>query len=136
MQALITLKSIIMKKLALLFGIVILSLNVFGQNRGDMYILAGASASAGKIEGSSYNSNGSVASTTKEPMSTNFGIDLGFAYFVAKNFRLELGLSGYYEKDPREKRGARVRADGAPKFCVLTGSLSGNRRGPARIRHG
>ena len=118
LQVPITLKSIIMKKLALLLGIVILSLNVFCQNRGDMYIMTGAKASLGKIEGTTYNSTGSVVSTEKEPLSTYLGIDVGFGYFVAKNFRLELALSGYYEKNPREKASAIWLNNKYKGFCV------------------
>ena len=83
-----------------------------------MYILTTASASVGKIEGTTFNTNGSVASSAKEPMKTYLGIDVGFGYFVARNFRLELCLSGYYEKDPREQTSGVWLNNKYKGFCV------------------
>lgn len=89
-----------MKKLVLFFGIVILSLNVFGQNKGEMYILTDASASFGQVKANGFTHNGSVISTTEKPRNTYLGFDAGFGYFVANNFRLELCLGISYEKQP------------------------------------
>ena len=92
-----------MKKLVLLIGIFIFSMNVFAQNRGEMYIITSATTSFGQTYGNTFNSNGVLASTTEKPLNTYLSFDAGFGYFVANNFRLELCVGAYYEKDPREK---------------------------------
>ena len=93
-----------MKKLVILIGIVVLSMNVFSQNKGDMYILTSATASFGQMHGSMYNPiNGVLVSSIDEPLDTYLELGTGFGYFAANNFRLEICLSAYYEKDPREK---------------------------------
>lgn len=91
-----------MKKLLLLFGVVILSLNVFAQNKGDMYVLTSVNASFGQMSSYQIYNNQSTL-YAEEPMDTQLGLGLGFGYFVANNFRLELVVSGYSVKSPREK---------------------------------
>lgn len=92
-----------MKRLVLLIGIVIFSMNAIAQDRGDMYILTSATASFGRSYGNTFDNHGIPVSTTEKPLNTYLGVDLGFGCFVAKNFRLELSLGAYYERDPREK---------------------------------
>ena len=91
-----------MKKLLLLFGVVILSMNVFAQNKGDMYVLTSVKASFGKMSSYQiYNNHSSLYA--EQPMDTQLGLGIGFGYFVANNFRLELVVSGYSVKSPREE---------------------------------
>ena len=97
------LKSSFMKRLALLIGIVMLSMNVFAQSKGEMYILTSASASFGQIESNTYNSDGTIASTTKSPLNTNLGLNAGFGWFMVNNCRVELSLGVFREKRPREQ---------------------------------
>jgi hypothetical protein len=81
-----------MKKLLLLFGVVILSFNVFAQNKGDKYVMALMNASFKKVSSNS----------TEEPWSAYLGLGTGFGYFIDKNCRLELDLGVYYQNDPIE----------------------------------
>ena len=103
LQSVFTLKSVIMKKLVLLIGIVILSMNVFAQERGDKYFVTSASASFGSLYQKI--SNGHQSIIFEQPMETDLGLQLGFGWFVAKNFRLELCLNANYEQVPREQSG-------------------------------
>ena len=102
MQAVITLKSNVMKKLALLVGLVAFTITAFAQSKGEMYVLTSASASFGKVRSDTYNINGSIANTTEEPYDTYLGFDAGFGWFAANNFRLELCLGVSYVKNPWE----------------------------------
>ena len=82
----------IIAPLLLLFGVVILSLNVFAQNKGDKYVMALMNASFKKVSSNS----------TEEPWSAYLGLGTGFGYFIDKNCRLELDLGVYYQNDPIE----------------------------------
>lgn len=93
-----------MKKIALLIGIVFLSMNIFAQNKGEMYVLTSASASFGKMTGEEvygFQSN----ETYQQPMDTYFDLSLGYGVFVAQQFRLELALSAYSQRYPQEETG-------------------------------
>ena len=91
-----------MKKLALLVGLVAFSITAFAQSKGEMYVLASASASFGKVRSDTYNFNGSIANSTEEPCNTYLDFAAGLGWFVANNFRLELCLGVSNEKKPRE----------------------------------
>lgn len=96
-----------MKRLVLLIGVIILSVNVFAQSKGEIYVLTSALASFGKMRSESTITligNQTYTVTSEQPMNTNLEFDLGFGWFVAKNFRLELALGAYSEKEPREKQ--------------------------------
>ena len=90
-----------MKKLSLLVGLIVLSIGTFAQSKGEMYVLASASASFGKVRSDTYNLNGLITNTTEDPSKTYLDFDAGFGWFAANNFRLELCLGVSYEKDPR-----------------------------------
>lgn len=92
-----------MRKLVLLVGLVALSIGAFAQSKGEMYVLTTGHVSFGNVKEQSFNNNGMVTNTTKQPLTTYLRFDAGFGYFVANNFRLELGLGAYYEKHPREQ---------------------------------
>lgn len=92
-----------MKRLALLIAVVALSLNVFGQDKGEVYLLTSVSGSFGQQKSNTYNYNGTVASTTESPWDTKLGFNAGVGWFAAKNFRLELALGVSNEKQPREQ---------------------------------
>ena len=82
-----------MKRLVLLIGVVILSVNVFAQSKSEIYTLTSASASFGKMRSETITTlmgGQTLTSTSEQPLNTNLGFDVGFGWFVAKNFRLEL----------------------------------------------
>ena len=99
----IYLKPNIMKKLAFIIGIVLFSMNVFSQEKGEKYFVTSASASFGSLYQKI--SNGHQSIIYEQPLDTDLGLQLGFGWFVAKNFRLELCLSGDYQQMPREQSG-------------------------------
>ncbi len=77
-------------------------MNVFAQSKGDMYVLTTVNASFGKTSSYQiYNNQSSLYA--EQPMDTQLGLGIGFGYFLANNFRLELVVSGYSVKSPREK---------------------------------
>ncbi|MBP5710429.1 MAG: hypothetical protein J6W84_05585 [Bacteroidales bacterium] len=92
-----------MKKLFLLISFVAMSTIGFTQNKGEKYIVTTANVSFGNLLSEITDGYQSVSS--EKPLSTNIGIGAGFGYFVAKNFRIELCLSGYVESNPAEKLG-------------------------------
>lgn len=92
-----------MKKLFLFISFVALSTIGFAQNKGEKYFVTSANVSFGNL--SSEVTDGYQSVVSKKPLSTNFGLGVGFGYFVAKNFRLELCLSGYIDSNPIEKSG-------------------------------
>ena len=115
-----------MKRLVLLIGVVILSVNVFAQSKGEIYILTSASASFGKMRSETITTligGQTLTSTSEQPLNTNLGFDVGFGWFVAKNFRLELALGAYSEKEPREKQGE-VWLNNRNKGFLINPSLS------------
>ena len=83
-----------MKRLAIIIALVILSISVYAQERGDLYMLASASASFGKTTNDSYE---------EIPLYTYLGADVGIGYFLLNNFRLELSLGFFSEKEPTQK---------------------------------
>lgn len=92
-----------MKRIALLIGAIVLSLNVFAQSKGEIYVLTSAAASFGQKEATEYNYNGTIAGTTESPLNTNLEFNVGFGWFMANNFRFELALGVSNEKQPREQ---------------------------------
>lgn len=95
-----------MKRLAIIISLVVLSISVYAQERGELYMLTSASASFGKSNNDSYTyySQGFIQQTTEEsPLDTYLGIDVGIGYFLLNNFRLELSLGVSSEKDPTQK---------------------------------
>ena len=91
-----------MKKLPLLIGLIALSIGAFAQSKGDMYVVTSIDASLGKM--SSYEIyNNQPIHFSRQPMNTEVGLEIGFGYFVTNGFRLELGVSGYIDKSPREQ---------------------------------
>lgn len=91
-----------MRKLVLLFGLIAVSIGALAQNKGDMYVLTSIHASLGKF--SSYEIyNNQTTQLSQQPMNTEFGLGIGFGYFVTDGFRLELAVSGYSIQSPREK---------------------------------
>jgi outer membrane protein W len=92
-----------MKKLLLIIAVVIISTSAFAQNKGDKYLMAGASASFGTMKMSVTNGNQSVNST--EPMNTTFGLQVGYGLFAADNIRFELGVGVSYQSEPTTQSG-------------------------------
>lgn len=92
-----------MKKLFLLC-LLILSMNVFAQNKGDKYFLASGTFSFGQVRTQSFVNNHVYGSV--RPMNRYLEGIVGFGYFVANAFRLEFAVSLYNEKDPTEKSGS------------------------------
>ena len=105
-----------MKKLVLLIGLVALSTIGFSQKKGEKYIVATANLSFGNQ--SSEITDGYQSITSKQPLNTYLGGGVGFGYFVASNFRIELCLSGYGESDPIEKSGEAWLKDKYKGFAV------------------
>lgn len=95
-----------MKKLVILIGIIIFSMSVFGQNKGEIYLLTSTTASFGHQKSNSYNYNGTIASTNESPIDTYLKFYAGFGWFIAKNFRFELALGVSNEKQLREQTSA------------------------------
>jgi hypothetical protein len=92
-----------MKRLAIIIGLVVLSISIFAQEKGELYMFVSASASFGKVTNDTYTyySNGFFECDTEEkPLDTYLGLDLGIGYFLLNNLRLELGLGVSSEKDP------------------------------------
>lgn len=92
-----------MKKIVLLISLIALSTIGFAQNKGEKYIVTSANVSFGNS--SSEITDGYQSVVSKKPLATNFGLGVGFGYFVANNFRIELCLSGYANSNPTEKLG-------------------------------
>lgn len=92
-----------MKKFALLLVFVALSAIGFSQNKGEKYIITTANASFGNA--STEITDGYQSVTSQKPLGTNLDLGIGFGYFVANNFRIELCLSGYTDSNPIEKSG-------------------------------
>ena len=91
-----------MKKLPLLIGLIALSIGAFAQSKGDMYVVTSIDASLGKMSSYEIYNNQSIH-FSRQPMNTEVGLEIGFGYFVTNGFRLELGVSGYIDKSPREQ---------------------------------
>lgn len=93
-----------MRRFALVIGLFILTTSAFAQNKFEKYVFVSGNASFGnmKIE----NSDGYHAAVKSEqPFNTYLGIYAGFGLFVAKNFRLELGIGVPYSKELLSKDG-------------------------------
>ena len=87
-----------MKKLVILIGIVVLSMNVFSQNKGDMYFTTTAYASFGKAKIENF--NGQQFAKGEQPLNTYLDASVGFGAFVANRFRLQLTVGVPYGKEP------------------------------------
>ena len=92
-----------MKKFTLILAFVALSTIGFSQNKGEKYIITTADVSFGNTL--TEITDGYQSVTSQQPLGTNFGLGIGFGYFVANNFRIELCLSGYTDSNPIEKSG-------------------------------
>lgn len=79
-----------MKKFALLIGMLVLTMNVFAQNKGDIYIGPSLSASYGKQYAAYYTSYQAYYASKPYDFSLNPSCEFGF--FVANNFRLGVAL--------------------------------------------
>ena len=98
MQSVIILKSSVMKKLVLLIGVVILSMNVFAQEKGDKYFITTAYASFGKAKIENY--NGHQFAKGEQPLNTYLDANVGFGVFAANRFRFQLTVGVPYGKEP------------------------------------
>ena len=86
-----------MKRTALIIGLVIISLNVFAQAKGEKYLFAMGYASFGKVKVENF--NGVQVNNYDRPLSKYLGVQAGFGFFPANNFSLELGVGVPYTKE-------------------------------------
>ena len=91
-----------MKKLVLLIGLVAFSLTGFAQSKGEMYLLLTGNASFGTLKRENY--SGYQTIEYDQPANTSVGLDVGFGFFAADNFRLELCVGASYIQEPRDKQ--------------------------------
>ena len=87
-----------MKKLVLFVGIVVFSMNVFAQNKGDKYFVTTAYASFGKAKIENF--NGYQIAKGTQPLNTYFDASVGFGFFVANHLRLQMAVGLPYAKEP------------------------------------
>ena len=92
-----------MKKLFLIC-LVILSMNAFAQSKGDKYFLLSGCVSFGEVKSFSYINN--HVDGLAQPMNRYLSASVGFGYFIDGDFRMELVVSLYNEKDPVEQSGS------------------------------
>ena len=93
-----------MRRFAIIISLIVLTTSVFAQNKFEKYVFVSGDASFGnmKIE----NSDGYHATVKfEQPFNTYLGLNAGFGFFVAKNFRLELGIGVPYSKEILSKDG-------------------------------
>ena len=79
-----------MKRLVLLIGLIILSINVFAQNKGDKYLAPSLSVTYGNQSYSTYFNT--VYYQSEKPCDFSLKPSCEFGYFPANNFRLGIGL--------------------------------------------
>ena len=84
------LNQVIMKKIVLFSGLIILSINVFGQNKGDKYLAPNLSVAYGNQSYSSIFHVPYYYSVKPYDFSLNPGCE--FAYFPINNFRLGIAV--------------------------------------------
>lgn len=93
-----------MKKVLIIFAVVLFSTSAYSQNKGDKCLAFGASASFGTLKTAVTNGNQSVNS--KEPMNTTFGLQPGIGFFPIDNLRLELCVGVGYNSVPTSESGS------------------------------
>lgn len=93
-----------MKRFAVIICFIVLTISAFAQNKFEKYVFVTGNAAFGnmKIENSDGYHN---AVKTERPFNTYLGLKAGFGFFVAKNFRLELGVGVPYSKEISSKDG-------------------------------
>ena len=91
MQAITTLNLIIMKKAVILIVLIILSINVFAQNKGDKYLAPSLSVTYGDQSYSSYLFNTAYYYREK-PIDFSLNPSCEFGYFPINNFRLGIAV--------------------------------------------
>lgn len=92
-----------MKKLLTLSAMLFMSIAMFAQNRGDMYIAGSIGASFGNQKSDYF--DGAYTTTSNQPLTTSFNLQAEFGYFVADNLRLALALGVPFSSSPSSKSG-------------------------------
>ena len=105
-----------MKKNVLFAIAMLMSVTSFAQKKGDMYVAGSFATDFGSYSMSS--SADGYATSEKTPFGTSFEIGGDYAYFVADNVRLGLGVSFPFSSSPIEKVDGKWLKDKTTEFEV------------------
>ena len=105
-----------MKKIVLFSIAMLMSVASFAQKKGDMYVAGSFATEFGSYAMSS--SADGYATSEKTPFGTSFEIGGDYAYFIADNTRLGLGVSFPLSSSPIEKVNGKWLKDKTTEFEV------------------
>ncbi len=93
-----------MKRILVISALLLGSIAMSAQSRGEKYIAGSIGASFGSQNSEFY--DGSYTTTANQPLSTTLSIQAEFGYFVADNLRLALAIGVPFTSSPTSQSGS------------------------------